>query len=167
MWNVVESILDKVFSFRMLTCAPHEHLSHPLSCSALVSYTFCFSTLFSWSFRNLVSSLLNPSIPLLLQSLGKPWCCVACFPSCLLCFAFIHSAPLVQISAVTNPHICVGSLPAVCRTVAAITQRLREDSFAFSSFVNSALISSHSFRSQTSRGKVFLWFRQHRAETFQ
>lgn len=129
----------------------------------LVSFTFCSSTLFSWSFGNLVSSPLNSAVPLWLQSLGKPWYCVTCSPSCLLPRAFLHT---VQISAVTDPHISVASLPAECWTVAAITHGLREDSFAFSSFVNSALISSHSFRSRKSRGKVFSWFSQHHAETF-
>lgn len=131
----------------------------------LVSFTFCSGTLFSWSLRNLVPSHLSPSLALLLQSLGKPCSCVSCSPLGLLPFAAVHTARPARISAVTEPCISAGSLPAEHWMLAAITQSLRGDSFAFS-FGNSALISSHCFHSLSSGGKVFWWFSLHHAETF-
>lgn len=150
----------------MLACAPHEHFIHPFCCSVFGFLQPLLQYLISWSFRNLVSSLPNPWVPLLFRSLGKLWYCLSSFSSCPLPFAFVHTPLSIQITAVTNHCIFTGSFPAAYRTVAAITQRLREKSFAFSSSVNSALISSHSFHSQKSRGKVFSWFIQHLAELF-
>lgn len=143
--------------FQNIDWCSTKYSDHPFCCSAFRFLPFLLQHLTLVIFQKCNFAFPNPSVPLLFQSLGKQWYYLSSFSSCPLPFAFIHSPPVLQITAVTSHCIFAGSFSAACRTAAVVTQRLREESFAFS-FVNSALISSHSWHSQKkSRERVLSW----------
>lgn len=167
MWSVVESIVEWMVSFRILSRAPSEHFIHPFCCSAFGIFWFLLQHLFFLILRKSCVVSSKPINTTIIPVFEKAMVLSERFSIVSFAFGFhTHTTLPIQITAVTNHCILAGSFPTAYRTVAAVTQRLRGKSFAFFSFVNSALISSHSFRSQKCRGEVFSWFSRHHAELF-
>lgn len=162
-WSVVDSILEWMISFSILTCAPREHFIDSFCSSAFGFLQFLLQHLVFSIFQKSYFLSCETINTFIIPVFGKALILSELFP--IVSFAFFfhthlwHRA-LLFLVAVSSLHL------SQLRTETLLLSHrcCGKKSFASSSFVNSTLISSHFFHSQKSRGKVFSWFSQHRAE---